>query len=512
MKIMLVMLSNDVSNHITKIRTLETNYYNLGLLYLYSVLEKEGHKIKVISLSGITIDNSEKIFFQNYENFNPDIVGFSFVTEHRIAPFKVIEKLTVLSNPPHIIIGGIHASVMYDQIINKYPQVIAVIGEGESTIIELVKALEGNTELNTVKGIAFYQDGHIITTEERPLIDLDKNPFPKHEVWFDSEPLATTINILTTRGCPSRCSFCCLKISSRGQVRQRDINNVVEELRYLKNKYPRIKSVYIQDDTFSINNKRVIQFCKLVIEAKLGLTFECQCRVKPVSREMFRWMEKAGFKKINFGIETGSERLLESCHKNVKNDEVMRLVKLLKPFHFEVLFLMICGLPGENDYTIRETARFIRKVQKENYITITQFTNLQVYPGTEVYEIMKQAGQIDDEYWLTDKPIPNYTVDHTLQDLNQYGDYLLDRTGIRRILTVNGFLHHFIRMPVSIAKYISTHKETIPAIISVFLYSYFPKLYTKSSKLYNNIYNKNIIKTMNYEGNNNDKNKKYIID
>ena len=487
MKILLTMLSSELSS---RYEPAVNSPYAIGMGYIYSVLEKEGYEVKMLILSNDgDEDSSGKIFLDNYNSFKPNIVGFSVFSGNRVSTFRAIEKLNMLHDRPHIIIGGIHVSVMYEQIIKKYPQVIAVIGEGELAIVELVKALKLNLPLDAIRGIAFYKNGQVVLTEERELIEnLDSIPFPKHEVFFDSEPRRTSATIFTSRGCPSRCSFCCLKIISKSKCRKRDINKVIEEIVYLKNKYPRINYVKIQDDNFLLDNARVIKFCKLIISTNLGVQFGCLARVKPVSSEMFYWMKKAGFTTFEFGLETGSEMLLESVHKNITRKDVMNLVKVVKPFNFMVHLLIMCGFPGENDSTIRDSVAFIQSIQKEYYVRIITVGKLEIFPGTEVYEIAKKTGFINDDYWLSDKRVPYYTVEHDVQKLIEYENYILNRTGIERIFTLNGFLHYFLKMPLPIIRHLLVHKEFIPHVVGWPIKSSFPRLYAFLVKMLKPVY------------------------
>jgi len=459
--------------------------YSIGLAYIYSVLEKEGHEVKLLFLNNYNEDISEIKFFECYEKFKPEIVGFQIFSMNRISTFKAIEKLKIYSPYTRIIIGGIHTSVMYEQIIEKYPHLIAVIGEGEYTVSELIKAFESNAILETVDGIAFYKSGRVVQTKPRELIhDLDSIPFPKHEVFFDNEPNRTIGHIITSRGCPYDCSFCCLKVISKRKYRRRDINNVVLEIKYLKQKYSRLKHIQMHDDTFLLDNSRVIQFCKMVIDANLELTFECSARVKPISSEMFYWMERARFTKIMFGLETGSEKLLKSIHKNVYRNDVINLFETLKPFKFTITTFLICGFPGEDNETISETINLVQTTQKIHYNWIAGVGKLWVYPGTEVYDLMKKAGQIDDDFWLSDKPVPYYTVDHNFEKLVEFENRIMDGVAIDRILTLRGFKNHFLKMPIIIISYILQNKEFVTAIIGTSLKTNLPNIHAIAHKLY----------------------------
>lgn len=444
--------------------------YSLGLAYIYSVLEREGHEIELLFLNGYDEKESDYILFECIGNFNPDVVAFQIFSMNRISTFKAIEKLNILFPKTRVIIGGVHTSVMYEQIIEKYAHVIAVIGEGEYTVKELIFAFQFEKPLNEISGIAYCDKGVVIRTNPRELIsDLDLIPYPKHEVFFAKEPLRTVAHIITSRGCPFDCSFCCLKVISKRQYRKRNINHVVDEIKYLKEKYPRLKHIAIHDDTFLLDNQRVIQFCKLVIDAELNITFECSARVKPVSSEMFSWMERAGFIKVMFGLETGSEKLLKSTNKNITPGDVVDLFYILKQFKFNITTFLMCGFPGENNETIDETIKLVQTIQKIHYNWITGVGKLWVYPGTEIYENMKQNGLIDDSFWMSNKAVPYYTVEYNIDELIRFENKILDSVSIDRILTWNGFQKHFMKMPLVIIKYLYSNKRFILIIIGASL-------------------------------------------
>lgn len=482
MKILLAMLSSEPSS---RYENSPNGPYAVGIAYLHSVIKQEGHEVRMLYLGNDDDDTSEKCFFESFDTFKPDVVGFTIFSCSRVATFKTIEKLNLLSNAPHIIIGGIHTSEMYGQILRKYNRVVAVIGEGELTIVELLEALKFKRELRTVKGIAFFDNGQVIFTGHRDLIeDLDTIPFPHHEAFFDNTPERSTAYIFTTRGCPHKCTFCCNKIISRGTNRARSLQNVMDEITFLKGKYPRLKHIKINDDTFLLDNKRVMHFCEMLIAADLGITFGCLARVKPISSKMFQLMEKAGFTDIEFGLETGSKEMLKSIRKGITQEDVVKLINTLKPFNFNVHLLIMCGFPGENDSTVRESVSFIQSIQRKYYCFITTIGILQIFPGTEVYEIAKKAGAVNDDYWMTEKPVPIYTVDHNIQKLTEYENYILDRTSIWRVLTVKGFIHQFMKMPVPVIKHFLKHRELIPYVLGRTLKYYSPRIYDIAHNLF----------------------------
>lgn len=462
--------------------------YAIGIGYVFSVLEKAGYDVKVVVSSNEDEETSDNRYFAAYDDFKPDVVGFSMFSSNRVSTFQTIEKLKALPKPPRIILGGIHPTVMYEQIITKYPHVVVVRGEGEVTILELLEALESGAGLEQVKGLAFQKDGRVVLTGQRDLIhDLDSIPFPKHEAFFDPSPCRTTAVIMTSRGCPSRCTFCCLMVMSRGKSRKRSIQNTVDEIKYLKRKYPAINHIKMLDDTFLLDNARVIEFCKMVIAADLGITFGCIARVKPISGEMFDLMEKAGFVTIEFGLETGSPKMLKSIQKGITQEDVVKLMKMVEPYKFVVNLLVMCGFPGETEETVHESVAFIQSLLKKNYARVTAIGRLEIFPGTEVYETAKRAGAISDDYWLTDKRVPYYTVDHDLAKLTEFENYILDRTSVRRAFTPNGLKYQFLRMPGPIIRHLLKHKNFIPHVAAWTVQCTFPRAYAGLKSVYSRV-------------------------
>lgn len=199
---------------------------------------------------------------------------------------------------------------------------------------------------------------------------------------------------------------------------------------------------------------------------------------------MFKLMEEAGFIDLEFGLETGSKEMLKSIRKGINQKDVINLINTLKPFNFNVHLLVMCGFPGENDNTVRDSVSFIQSIQREYYCNITTIGILEIFPSTEVYETAKKAGAIDDNYWMTEKPVPIYTVDHSIQKLIEYENYILDRTSIWRVLTVKGFIYQFMKMPIPVIKHLLKHKELIPRVLGRSMKYYSPRIYDVARNLF----------------------------
>lgn len=412
--------------------------YSLGLAYLHAVIEPKYE---------ITTKNYNNYFTETeciedvrklLQEEKPDYLLIQMFTFNRVCSYKIITMCRLDFPRVKIIVGGIHASIMYRQLLENYPQIDAVvIGEGEVTIMELLDAFDNGRDLQEINGIAYNLfTGDFTMTPERELIqDLDSLPFPNHRLFMSKQRKKAFI--LSSRGCPAACSFCCLGSISKRRFRKRSAKNVFDEIIEIKTDFPWIEEIEFSDDTFTLDNDRVKELCKMIIvwntwepninndhmsRPKPLPKFICSARVKPIDREMFELMERAGFKLILFGLETGSPKLMKENNKGITRDDVRALFKCMEGINkrMKIAFFMMVGFPGENDETVNESIEFVKELQNMRPFPVDAMTPLMVYPNTQVFRQMKEAGKIDESYWLTDKDVPHYTVDHTHEELLVY--------------------------------------------------------------------------------------------
>jgi radical SAM superfamily enzyme YgiQ (UPF0313 family) len=430
-------------------RTDEDSHYPIGLAYLHSYLESKKIDVKTLCLNNKPYEYCFEKVIEMIKNFSPEIIGFQILTSNRVSSYKLIEKIHKDYPKIKIITGGIHSTIMYKQLIEKYPFLIAVLGEGEITFLELIKELNKKIiNFKKIDGLAFYKNKKVIRTKSRKLIEnLDSLPFPKHELFFKNSNRYSGC-LLTSRGCPFSCSFCCLNPEAKRIVRFRSPKNVVDEIEYMIKNFPRMTEVFIHDDSFFVNNQRVIEICNEIIKRKIKIDFVCSGRFKPISKELISKLEEANFKRVLLGLESGDNTILKSCHKGINQEDVISTFKLFSKSSINLKTFLIIGLPGENINTINETAKLIKKLQKIKYVSYGNFANLlMIYPGTEVYEIAKSKGMMDDSFWLSEKEIPIYTAEHSYEELNKLGDVLLDNIAFKRIITLKGFKAQFEMIP-----------------------------------------------------------------
>lgn len=431
-----------------KIASDDESHYPLGIAYLHAYLETQGHEVRTLFLSSYSSEDCFNEVKTMIESWLPDIIGFQVLASTRVSTYELIEYFH--KNYPHIklLVGGIHATIMYKQLITKFPFLIAVLGEGELTFAELVNNLwQDQLDLNKVDGIAFWDNGEIKITAPRKLIaDLDSLPFPKHEVFF--HPGRTLGNILTTRGCPFNCSFCCLDTISQRKVRYRSVNNVVDEIEYMISSFPQMVRIWIHDDTFFIDNQRVIDFCDEIVRRGIKIKFVCSGRFKPLSEAVVKKLEEANFIHVMFGLESGNQEILNRAHKAITRQDAINAYTLFAKSKINIFSFLIVGLPGETKETIIDTGLFIQELQKIKYTHYSSGIGiLTVYPGTEIYEITKEVGMINDNYWLKEKPTPFFLVEHNYEELFALKKLLLDYISCDKIFTWSAFKKQWYMIP-----------------------------------------------------------------
>jgi anaerobic magnesium-protoporphyrin IX monomethyl ester cyclase len=437
---------------------LEDDFYGLGIPYLQSYLEQHGHETE----AHLDLYMSWKEYLARLDemiaSFQPDYIGVQVYSMNRIHAFKIAELCR--NRNIKCVLGGVHSSVFPEQIVEKFPWVQVVVGEGERAMLDIVN---GCTDRIVIRDV---------------IEDLDSLPFPKQDFFFNEKPNRRMANMLTSRGCPFKCSFCCLRNVSKGRFRKRSVQNVIDEIVQLKREHPSVERIFFQDDAFTLDSKRVIEMCDRLIELNLGITFLMAGTVKGNTPEMFDKMEKAGLEHLYVGLESGSQALLDRAQKNLKLQEVEQLFANAKGHPRLVISpYLITGLPGETWDTVEETVRFVKRLHRVFYSYVDDSTIIWAYPGTEIYEQMKAAGKITDEYWFEDASCPVWTVEHSIKELNEMKQYLLNRVSFLRIFTPMGFWHQMTNSPINVLRFAWYHPRFLKYALGDSMGYMFPRFY-----------------------------------
>lgn len=378
----------------------------LGVLYLATILEKEGFEVSLLdqAAKGLTVDETVK--WINTEN--PDIVGFSTLASSGRTAAIIAGEVRKENPEAKIVFGNYYATFNADRIMQKYPWIDMIVrSEGEITTLELAKCLKNGESLKNVSGLTFREKNRILSTPDQPLIkDVDSLPFPDREmldVEYHSE-IAGAITapekfttVLSSRGCPFRCRFCGCQRFARGVWRARSAENTVQELRLLTSLG--YKQFLFVDDSFTVNPKRVIEICREMRKEKIDTDWVCEGRVDVCSYDMIREMVKAGCKIIYFGIESANQRILDYYNKRITPQQSETAVKTTRKAGMDAIVAsFIVGAPTETREEIESTLRFARKIP----IDFPQFNILGVFPGMAIWDELKTRGVLkEEEYWET---------------------------------------------------------------------------------------------------------------
>ena len=373
----------------------------LGLLYIGRSLEDEGHKVEIIDF------NIEKQPLQKLTKqlTSADVVGVNVNS----FSYKEVEKTTkiIRENDPDIpiIIGGPHCCFFPKKSLEDIPNAdISIEGEAEFSIKDAANALQGKIKLNQIRG-AYFRENKIIKKGKPAEIikELDTISFPaRHLVEkydygkFNEKNFFRKkfTSVITSRGCPHNCKFCSRKISTFRLFRQRSVQNVIEELVEMNEKY---NSAMFVDDNFFSDKKRVIMLMDEIIKNNISIDFVIEgTRVDSVDKNLFKKMKKAGVKQLYFGIESGNQDVLDFYNKNISLNQIKNAVKLASQMNFLTTGNFIIGAPIETDKHIEKTMKFACSLP----LDVVLFNPLGYVVGSDLwYEAVKQ-GKIskDEEY------------------------------------------------------------------------------------------------------------------
>lgn len=362
----------------------ETPSPPLGLAYLAAALEEAGAEVRVLDL--VVHPYSEERLASLLEEFQPQIVGITAVTmtvDHAMGVLAEVRR-----THPHIVtvMGGPHVSFSARETLQACPALdIAVIGEGERTIVELVRAAAGGRGVGDINGIAFRDGGRVRISARREFIaDLDSLPPPaRHLLPLGRyRALGMPISMTTTRGCPHQCIFCVGRKMVGSRVRYRSPQRVVDELEALSGLG--FHQVNIADDLFTADRRHCTAVCDEILRRGLKVKWTSFARVDTVSEEVLSRMKAAGCAAVSFGVESANREILKTIKKRITPEQVVEAVRMCARTGVTPFASFILGLPGETPETIQESMEFGRQMKELGLLY--GFHLLAPFPGTEVRE------------------------------------------------------------------------------------------------------------------------------
>ena len=333
--------------------------------------------------------------------FDPGVVGISSKTQNFPSAMKVARFAKEHDPNTLVVLGGPHATLSTSDALDCPDIDVAVLGEGEMTLVELLKAWERAAPLNEVAGLAYRRDGRKVFTASRAnMHDLDELPFPAQAAPqvlrdYQSYPPEAFGYVFSARGCPYSCTFCESKAIWTQKTRWRSPENVVAELKLLMERG--VRYVYFDDDTFGINPRYIEELCRLIETECRGLKWGCEITVGVVKERSIEWMRRSGCVRINIGIESGNNGILRSVKKGHTIEKAYPAVDLCRRKGIEVGTFFMVGFPEETEETLQDTLTAIKRINADN-IMLSVFTP---YPGSELFQVCKELGVVDDDFDIT---------------------------------------------------------------------------------------------------------------
>ncbi|HLK36560.1 MAG TPA: radical SAM protein, partial [Polyangiaceae bacterium] len=258
----------------------------------------------------------------------------------------------------------------------------------ETTFLELLERIARGQDTAGIRGTAYRAEGAVVVAPDRPAIeDLDALASP-HD-YFD------THIVMTSRGCPWRCTFCGAEASWGRGYRGQTVPYVLDALEKAVGRAP-VKMIQIKDDTFTTNRKRVIELCRGMRARDIRMLWSCDTRVDVLGDELLREMRLAGCERLSLGVESGSQKILDAIDKKITVAEILRSTELAKKYGIKLRYYMMIGNRGETRATFEETLAFLDVAKPHQYI----FACLSVYPGTRDYDMAVEAGWLDAEFYF----------------------------------------------------------------------------------------------------------------
>jgi anaerobic magnesium-protoporphyrin IX monomethyl ester cyclase len=397
-----ILLINPLYTLISGIKESAGHAVPLNLCYLASYL-RENIDCEISILDCEVMSISFKQIAEHIRNFNPSIIGITSPTpafDHILRIAKIAKKV----NPNiTVILGGPHPSALPSDSIKDKNIDFLVLREGEITFKELIENItSGKKDYKSINGIVYKDKGKVFFTNPRPYIEnLDELPFPARDLLdidkYCSAPTKKlssfrTTSLLSGRGCPYNCIHCVSNCLWARKFRVRSPNNIVDEIELCVKKY-KIREFNFYDDTFTINESQVLGVCNEIRKRHLKISWICFSRVNTLTRTMVRAMKKAGCKKISFGLESGSQKILDIMRKNGTLEMARKAVNMVNKEGLEVHASFMIGNVGETKKTVARTIKFAKSLKLDNatfFITIP-------YPGTDLYTLAVKKGYITPE-------------------------------------------------------------------------------------------------------------------
>lgn len=394
----------------------------LGIAYMAGVLQENNIDVEILDASAEDMDfkDVEKELLKR----KPDLVALTALTPTIGRALETAQIVKETLPDSIVVMGGYHPTFNFIETLEDENVDIVIRGEGEYIMLNLVQALENQSSLHDVKGIVFEDKNskEIVVNPEAPLIqDLDELPFPalnllpmKKYRLLDMDTHMTTM--ITTRGCPMQCSFCSSAAMHGKKIRERSVENIVDEIEYLKTNYD-IDTIAFMDDTFTLKKRKVMAICDEILKRNIEIMWGCTSRVDTLDEKLLKKMKEAGCITIFIGVESADQQQLDNMCKNTTIAKIENAFKIAHKLKIRTIASVALGMPGDTKEIMNKTVKFVHKL-KPNYAIYSLATP---YPGTKFYKEAFEKNLIKIKDWSKYTLITPIleTIDCSLNDMRK---------------------------------------------------------------------------------------------
>ena len=392
-------------------------------MYIAAVLDKAEFKVEILDAfmadsSFRTVEDTIEVGMpyhkikEEIQKRKPDVVGIANPFSTQVEHAKKIADIAKEVNPEILtVVGGPHVTVVPEKFLEEAKNVdVAVIGEGEYTILDIAKFRGGTKNLSEVEGIAYRQDGKVTLTSPRPFLkNLDELPYPAYHL-VDMEKYLNPVKIeyrsfkpralamITSRGCPHSCCFCSVHLHMGRGFRANSPSYVADHIQFVLDKY-HVKNIFFEDDNLTFDQKRMETICDQIVERKLKFHWETPngIRADRLSLELLKKMKKSGCRSVFFGVESGDQWVSDNIiHKDLDLQKVVEVSKICRKIGLKSGAFYIIGFPGEKKENMQRTVEFALKLKRKYDVGMHLLIATPSF-GTKLYEECMKKGYIKED-------------------------------------------------------------------------------------------------------------------